>query len=1414
MGPGQTCFYSSKEQIHNMKKIFAVLLLFIGYQAVSQTFLPPRSSATTTVQDSRWRALLTMYYPHTHGLTLNGGLDTLGAVIYDDSSAHVWVRDTVLIGGHKWSMILKSGDAGQGTLTQLNTGLGLLGGPVTTTGTLIVDTSYGANGLSHFFIRIKDSTVAFVTPTQMNAQGFLKTVNGIALGGDMTGSTLPNPVIAANAVTFAKFQTIPGQTFVANPTASPAVTQASYFKYGLIWNNDSLKVDTATLKAVFAGGTVVGGINQLTGDGTAGPGTGSQPLTLATVNANVGSFGTASSVAVFTTNAKGLTTAAAAVAIQIGEGQVTNLTTDLANKLSSALASGAIFVGNGSNLAAAVTASGDWTITNAGVATLKNTGIGAGSCTNCNITFDAQGREVSYAPGSGGTGGTNSNVGSGYRFALPNTNNIKTLFVVGGTLDSTTNANGLTLTVAGASIPPNIGSGFRIYSPQVPGFRSLVAGTNITIDSTANANSLTINSSGGSGIVQVFGKNSVTQLGTDTLTLVGDKPLPGRGYFYGARPAIDSAKGFYELAENSLGTIYNVNSWASTAGFTNGGVTVAITANKFAFSGGAGTYTYLALNYFTCLDKFFIQDSVVVQEKSGTSFGHGIGVHSVNNGSGSSNSDLLCRFIGFTGFSTSGTIQIDAGSGHTDVGNSAPITWNTGDTLVESLSRDGYLVTATVRNLTQNGPTQSVSYVFQTFPNIGPFMPNTAQFAIYSLGGSFTVNNLFIKSKEDVNARLMLTGDSRFDGYSQSNQSNRAPDRMNAIDKSTVASAGGFNRTIDALKTLPQDSALRPQQDIIWLDINDVLTGVNNATIEANLDSIYHYYTINKIDAYFFLGQTTKIGIKDSITVIHTYIKTNHPGRYIDGDNIAKISGALDVDSIHYTDVGMNYIIEAIVNSGKLYAANSVSGSASQFISNQVSTPQMGGLNIIGVASTVFAPLSVGNSVSGITQFSIKGDANAGIINYGFLEGMNTFARTLDGSLAGVPWSIGGNALSLGYYSGGGFGQEIRIDSLGTILGDSIINRVQVTFNNSHIFKIRWFASSAQGGYNGIESSNFGRDTLKGLAIRASYLDINNTVSGALAAARFDRSGNLILGDTTDVPTALLAMKSTTKGFLPPVLNTTQQNAISSPASGLVIFNSDSSGLVDYNGTAWLKERGASGGGAQTLAATQLATTINIAISGGNNQNLALANATHAGLVDSARWFFLDSLYRGLKVFNLFAGSGLTAAGGDSINFGGTLNQSTTLAFGGFGLKLTGLTSSNSAVNILGRATDSSVVSVPMTGGTWTPTVTTGTNVSAGSGNSSTYTRIGNIVTFAGSVNATLTLAATQSVVNISLPVSSTFTASNDANGVIGSNVALALSPQNLIANTSSGNTMIINFSSGASTGGYILYFSGQYLVH
>jgi hypothetical protein len=48
-------------------------------------------------------------------------------------------------------------------------------------------------------------------------------------------------------------------------------------------------------------------------------------------------------------------------------------------------------------------------------------------------------------------------------------------------------------------------------------------------------------------------------------------------------------------------------------------------------------------------------------------------------------------------------------------------------------------------------------------------------------------------------------------------------------------------------------------------------------------------------------------------------------------------------------------------------------------------------------------------------------------------------------------------------------------------------------------------------------------------------------------------------------------INSTTQGFLPPRMTTTQVNAIASPAEGLVVYSTTENQLCLYNGTAWRK---------------------------------------------------------------------------------------------------------------------------------------------------------------------------------------------------------------------------------------------------
>lgn len=65
------------------------------------------------------------------------------------------------------------------------------------------------------------------------------------------------------------------------------------------------------------------------------------------------------------------------------------------------------------------------------------------------------------------------------------------------------------------------------------------------------------------------------------------------------------------------------------------------------------------------------------------------------------------------------------------------------------------------------------------------------------------------------------------------------------------------------------------------------------------------------------------------------------------------------------------------------------------------------------------------------------------------------------------------------------------------------------------------------------------------------------------------RAGSASLGVTTANASAIFDVVSTTKGLLPPRMTTTQKNGISSPAAGLVVYDSTTNKLCCYNGTSW-----------------------------------------------------------------------------------------------------------------------------------------------------------------------------------------------------------------------------------------------------
>lgn len=119
----------------------------------------------------------------------------------------------------------------------------------------------------------------------------------------LSGDATAGPGSGSQAITFASVNGGPGTC-----GDSTHVCQVTINAKGLTTSQSQVAIAAS------------GGINQLTGDVIAGPGTGSQAATLPTVNSNVGSCGDSTHVAQVTLNAKGLTTACTPVSIAAAGG--------------------------------------------------------------------------------------------------------------------------------------------------------------------------------------------------------------------------------------------------------------------------------------------------------------------------------------------------------------------------------------------------------------------------------------------------------------------------------------------------------------------------------------------------------------------------------------------------------------------------------------------------------------------------------------------------------------------------------------------------------------------------------------------------------------------------------------------------------------------------------------------------------------------------------------------------------------------------------------------------------------------------------------------------------------------------------------------------------------------------------------
>jgi len=500
-----------------------------------------------------------------------------------------------------------------------------------------------------------------------------------------------------------------------------------------------------------------------------------------------------------------------------------------------------------------------------------------------------------------------------------------------------------------------------------------------------------------------------------------------------------------------------------------------------------------------------------------------------------------------------GRIFIDSDSPSTGIYRDTGTSW------IQIADQTGIIVTPTLQSVTTAGNTSNVGIsVSANGIGIGTTIPATNRLDIHSASG---INATF-NGTGTTNAALQLQSAGVGKWTLQNNYNSAAndfvlTDVLNSINRLIIKNTGlatytGYLNVANIAGSQNiQISGTAPAYTIIDTAGSGYAASIGMATVGNNFIQGSALGDLCLVSQNTIAGNL-KLAVGSSNAAALNISPANRVqiGTSVDAGFLVDINGTTRISG--KTTITGSTTAVSLLGQGQLISSTLVAAANNDVLVGLDINPTFTNGAFTGVSNYDLRIGGIKASTDRFMTFTSPTTLGVGKISTGAANSL-----VLDAAYGGVYLSFGGvNAVQL--FSATSF-RPVNDNSVSLGGGPS-------SFRFANVYSVKTYADSFS-----FQSATVLTEAAvaNGIGVFSSTVNLYTNSSQAF---KIFSTGNVLIqtgGTFTDVASSKLTIASTTQGFLPPRMTTTQKNAIATPATGLVVYDTTLNKLALYTGAAW-----------------------------------------------------------------------------------------------------------------------------------------------------------------------------------------------------------------------------------------------------